>query len=556
MYREEYPRPNFIRTDWQSLNGLWEFESADSSPRNLSSYLFGEAYKEQIRVPFAPQSPLSGIGRDENFKSVWYRRTFDITAEQLKGLVILNFGAVDFRADVYINGSPVTAHRGGYTPFSVNITGYLKEGQNTLVVNALDDDSDPFTPSGKQGKNGFPHCTGIWQSVWLEFASKAYISAYRATPVISQNAVIAQGYIEGEAKGRIVAEVFLEGKQLGVYKYELKPRFFIKIPIEGSLTLWHPGEGRFYDIILRLVDDNGSPLDTVLTYAAFRSIELRDKAFVINGAPVTIKQITDSRFYTIGHYTAPSEAAIKQDLLCALASGFNSIRIQGTLPEPAYLYYADRLGLLIFQEYMSPFTTLNSHTSALWANEWREVIERDFGHPSVIAWLPVGGYNSKDAAFVNNLCSLTYASDQTRPLADGIPHFRTNFFDKRVSAKDSDAFLAKLHNPRNGGFSSDKEAAKARKSCPEMLPDAALAGLPLFASGITLPAEAYRDTASFKKHFAAYVNAVMSAGAAGFCFNSLFDTPEAANGFYTAERDFKLDRAAEPSIRRFLAQIK
>ena len=467
-------------------------------PRNLSSYLFGEAYKEQIRVPFRPQSPLSGTGRDENFKSVWYRRTFDITAEQLKGLVILNFGAVDFRADVYINGSPVTAHRGGYTPFSVNITGYLKEGQNTLVVNALDDDSDPFTPSGKQGKTASPIARASGRAFGWNSPQRPTFRRTGQPPSSPKTPLSRRGYIEGEAKGRIVAEVFLEGKQLGVYKYELKPRFFIKIPIEGSLTLWHPGEGRFYDIILRLVDDNGSPLDTVLTYAAFRSIELRDKAFVINGAPVTIKQITDSRFYTIGHYTAPSEAAIKQDLLCALASGFNSIRIQGTLPEPAYLYYADRLGLLIFQEYMSPFTTLNSHTSALWANEWREVIERDFGHPSVIAWLPVGGYNSKDAAFVNNLCSLTYASDQTRPLADGIPHFRTNFFDKRVSAKDSDAFLAKLHNPRNGGFSSDKEAAKARKSCPEMLPDAALAGLPLFASGITLPAEAYRDTASFK----------------------------------------------------------
>lgn len=555
MFREEYPRPIFIRTDWQTLNGSWDFEIADGSARNLSSYLDGSPYNSKIEVPFAPQAPLSGINYNQNLKSVWYRRTFVIDDYRLDGRVLLNFGAVDYRAEVYINGRPVGCHRGGYTPFTMDITAFVQQGDNYIVVNALDDDQDICTPSGNQGSDGYPHCTGIWQSVWLEFSSKTYISAYRATAVVSQNAIIAQGYVVGVTNGSIGAEVFVDGVSIAKYKYGLKDRFYIKIPIKGDIALWEVGNGKLYDVILTLLDEDGKQLDCVLTYTAFRSIEIKDKAFCVNGKPLTIKQITDHRFYGFGHYTAPSEAAIKQDLLCVLSSGFNSIRIQNTVAEPLYLYYADKLGLLVFAEYPSPSLCLNKTTAALWTGEWQAILERDYGNPSVAGWLPVGG-NNVDAEFVRYIHSVTTTADISRPIIDGTPHYATSFFDKRIHAKDNEGFLSQLHNSRNGGFASDKEAAKAAKQYPLMLSDSQLEQLPLFVSNITLPKDAYRNTALFKKYFAAYINALMSAGVAGFCFNSLFDTPSSETGFYTAERDFKFDRAAEPSIRRFLNQIK
>lgn len=555
MFREEYPRPIFIRTDWQPLNGSWDFEIADGAARNLSSYLDGSPYNGTIEVPFAPQAPLSGVACSQNLKSVWYRKAFAIDAYRLSGRVLLNFGAVDYRAEVYINGKPVGGHRGGYTPFTLDITAFVRLGDNYVVVNALDDDQDIYTPSGCQGKDGFPHCTGIWQSVWLEFASNTCISAYRATAVVSQSAIIAQGYIIGDAKGSINAEVFLDGVSIAKYKYGLKSKFYIKIPIKGDIALWEVGCGKLYDVILTLLDEDGKQLDCVLTYTAFRSIELKNKAFLINNKPITIKQITDSRFYNFGHYTAPSEASIKQDLLCVLSSGFNSVRIRHTVAEPLYLYYADKLGLLVFAEYPSPDLCLNQTTAALWANEWQAILERDFGNPSVACWLPVGG-NNVDADFVKYIHSVTAASDITRPIADGTPHYATSFFDKRIYATDNEGFLSQLHNSRNGGFAGDKDAARAAKQYPLMLADSLLAELPLFVSNITLPRDAYGATALFKKYFAAYINVLMTAGVAGFCFNSLFDTPASGTGFYTAERDFKFDRAAEPSIRKFLTQIK
>lgn len=555
MYREEYPRPNFIRPDWQSLNGPWEFEIADGASHNLAFYLNGN-YQETIEVPFSPQSPLSGIGRDENFKSVWYRRTFLLDAYRLDGTVLLNFGAVDFRAEIYINGTPAAGHRGGYTPFTINITPFVKEGENTIVVNALDDDEDPFTPSGNQGKNGFPHCTGIWQSVWLEFASRTYLSAYRATSNLSQKSVIAQGIIEGADKGKIEAELFLNGVSLAKYKYELKRQFFIKIPVGQNLTLWEAGDGKFYDIVYTLYAENGEPLDSVLTYSAFRQIEVKNRTVLLNGKPLTIKQITDNRFYPASHYTAPSEAAIKQDLLCAISSGFNSVRIRGALAEPAYLYYADKLGLILFEEYPSPNLPLNENSAALWSAEWQYIMERDFGHPSIFFWLPIGNRFGKDGDFSNSLCSFTLGSDPSRFVIDGIPHYNTSVFDKRITAEDNEGFLAQLYNKHNGEYPTEKEAEKAAKLDPLMMSDAALAELPCFVSDMKLPKEAYGDTRTFKRYFAAYVNAVMSMRAAGFCFQALFDTPAEAFGFYNAQRDFKFDRAAEPSIRKFLNQIK
>jgi len=556
MYREEYPRPNFIRPDWLCLNGRWDFEIADGSPRNLASYLDGSPYFNAIEVPFAPQAPLSGIGRDENLRSVWYRKSFLLEKHRLSGTVLLRFGAVDYRAEIYLNGAPAGAHLGGYTPFTLDITGLAREGENILVVNALDNDTDPFLPSGTQGKNGFAHCTGIWQSVWLEFASKTYLAAYRATPNLSQKAIIAQGVIASPAGGKLEAELFYNNVSLATYKYEQKDRFLIRIPIPGELKLWAAGEGGFYDVALTLRDEEGAPLDTVLTYAAFREVSIKEKSILLNGKPLTIKQAADCRYYPAGHYTAPSEAAIKQDLLCAAALGFNSVRIRKTLAEPLYLYYADKLGLLVFEEYPSGELSLNNKTASLWTAEWSEIIERDFGHPSVAFWLPLSAYHGNDAGFVRHLCDMTSVSDPSRPVIDGELHYKTPVFDKRMDAVGTEALIRALYLPQNGSFATPKESVKASKQNTEFLSAETLSALPFFANSLRLPAEAYESTRNLKRILAAYVNALVSANAAGFCLSALIDCPGDCSGFYTAERDFKFERDSEASLRKFFAQIK
>ncbi len=555
IYREEHPRPNFIRPDWLSLNGCWDFEIADDSPRNFSSYLDGSPYKGTIEVPFAPQAPLSGIGRNENLKSVWYRRSFFLDEKTRSATVLLNFGAVDYRAEVYVNGKPAGTHIGGYTPFTIDITALVHEGRNILVVNALDNDEDPDVPCGTQGKNGFAHCTGIWQSVWLEFAAKTYLSAYRATPSLSQKAILAQGVIQCPVEGKLEVELFYNNISLGKYKYEQKERFFIRIPIPDALKLWQIGEGGFYDVVLTIRDKNGIPLDTILTYSAFREIAVKEKSILLNGKPLTIKQAVDCRYYPAGHYTAPSEAAVKQDILCALSLGFNSVRIRGTLSEPLYLYYADKLGLLLFEEYPSSDMPLNPKTALLWTSEWTEIMERDFGHPSICFWMPAGSYNGDNCDFVSDICNRCIRADSSRPVIDGEIHYHTAVFDKRLDVVGTEKLLRALYEPQNGPFSSPREAAKAAKKYPGAMSAEALSCLPFFAHSLRLPAEAFESTKNFKRIFAAYVNAVLSAHAAGIGFSALIDNPGDKTGFFTMERDFKFERGCEASVRKFFAQI-
>ena len=209
MYREEYPRPGFVRPDWRNLNGAWQFEIEKSG----NNYLGDGVYDSVIEVPFCPESKLSGIAHTQPLTSVWYRRTFSIAPEQLIGSVLLHFGAVDFSADVFINGVFAGSHSGGYTPFMLDIGSLVHTGENTLSVNAKDDYQDGTIPSGKQSNRPesygclYTRTTGIWQTVWLEFTGKTYFSKTKITPDANSKTILIEAALNRAAKGLFEAEV-------------------------------------------------------------------------------------------------------------------------------------------------------------------------------------------------------------------------------------------------------------------------------------------------------------------------------------------------------------
>ncbi len=288
--RPEYPRPQFVRDSWENLNGPWEFayDFGDSGePRGM--YQAGAAYPATIQVPFCPESKLSGLAHTDFIPAVWYRRTVTLTGAQLDGRVFLRFGAVDYAATVYVNGKKVGSHRGGYASFGMEITDFVREGENTLVVQAQDNTRGAGQPGGKQCPDyksracHYTRTTGIWQTVWLEFVPKAYIRGVTVITDDSNGLVTFEAALDGLAcGGSFGVKVSYKGQPAGETCIRANgARTVAQVKVEDP-RLWMPGSPELYDVEYTLTTDCGCT-DTVRGYFGFRRVEIVGKEFRING---------------------------------------------------------------------------------------------------------------------------------------------------------------------------------------------------------------------------------------------------------------------------------
>ncbi len=435
--RPEHPRPSFVRDSWQNLNGDWDFLfDFGNSGRDRKLYLnenFSKGDIKRITVPFCPESPLSGIGYRDFMSAVWYRRSFDITKEQLGERILLHFGAVDYHSVVYINEKKVGEHIGGYSPFVFDITEYVAEGENTLIVYAEDDNRGGTQPCGKQVLTyhsricSYTRTTGIWQTVWLEFVPKNYIKHAKITPFVDDGYaridldIIGGGTVEAVASfdGREVA------KASGKVTYG-KASLILPIP---EMHLWDIGSPNLYDLALML--DSG---DSVQSYFGMRKVELAEGALHLNGKPVFMRLILDQGFNPEGVYTYPTEEYLKRDIELSQALGFNGARLHMRVFEERTLYWADKLGYIVWGESANPSYLADSRGIGYFLPEWMEIVERDYSHPSVIGWCPFNeSYWMKDNVPINHevVYEVTKKMDPYRPVIDssGGIHFRTDMFD-------------------------------------------------------------------------------------------------------------------------------
>ncbi len=428
--RSEYPRPRFRRDGWLNLNGEWEFEtdlSGSGLERNVQDK---PEFDSRITVPFCPESRLSGIGNTDFMPHVWYRRRFVLPEAACGKRVFLNFGAVDYEAFVYINGTLCGSHTGGYTGFQLEITSALVPGENTIVLRVNDPMTPYLQPRGKQsdryGSYGcvYTRTTGIWQTVWLEWTEQTRITGVKITP----DAVNASALMEIEADGdldgcEVSAEVSFEGE----YETEAScaldgGRGCVNLLIENP-RLWQPGEGNLYDVKLCLKKEGGT-LDTVYTYFGLRSVQIRGSRVLINGKPLFQRLVLDQGFYPDGIYTAPTDEALKNDILLSMAMGFNGARLHQKVFEERFLYHADKLGYLVWGEFPSWGMMPDKPESAeIFISQWMEELKRDYSAPCIIGWCPwnetwdENGYGTR--ARTQKLCYLiTKAYDPTRPVID------------------------------------------------------------------------------------------------------------------------------------------
>lgn len=438
--RAEYPRPQFRRKRWMNLNGYWGFE-IDRADSGLERGLRDAGLAKAILVPFAPESPLSGIGDRDFLHAVWYRRLIQVPPEWANNRILLHFGAVDHDATVWVNGSEVGRHRGGFSSFTLDITDVAAPGAEVpLVVRARD---EPHAPQarGKQSRSYAPYAakycrtTGIWQTVWLEPVPAIAIRRPRITPNVAAASFDVEVPLTGNLLGGSLRVTVSDQTGEVVHAeistgLDLAPHVSLMLPPDRT-RLWTTSDPFLYDLRFELRDAEGHIVDQADSYAGLRGLSITGKAVRINGEVVFQRLVLDQGYYPDGVMTAPSDADLVRDIELALAAGFNGARLHQKVFEERFLYHADRLGYLLWEEFADwgcnseQGQANNQQPDASYIQEWLEVVERDYSHPAIIGWCPMNetwqAYGDRITALDDVMRAMflaTKAHDTTRPVLD------------------------------------------------------------------------------------------------------------------------------------------
>ncbi len=571
--RAEYPRPQFVRNAWQCLNGEWQFE-IDQGNSGLERGLLERELAERITVPFCPESELSGIGNTDFLNAVWYRREIAIPEDWAGKDVLLHFQAVDYDATVWCNGVQLATHRGGFTPFSVNLSTVVSPGETATVVLRAQDDHRLGTPKGKQcpdyANKGclYTRTTGIWQTVWMEPVSKIHLSRPKITPDVANKRFRLELPLNANREGnRINAVLKLDGAAIAeasvATSNDFTPQLDLVIP-DDKVKLWDVGQGNLYDTELSLIDEAGDVLDEVQAYAGLRSCTIDGRAFKINGRKVFQRQVLDQGYYPDGIMTAPSDEALVRDIELSLAAGFNTARLHQKVFEERFLYHADRMGYLVWGEFgdwhnPNPHVLREPTNYAAFIVQWLEVLERDYSHPSIIGWCPVNESHKDSNDFLDvhddwlRGCFLaSKAMDGTRPVLDasGYSHRvpQTDVYDSHDYSQDPEKL-----KERHTGLVDDKPYVNDSKTINSLPYN----GQPYFVSefgGIWWNPKVKEGDYSWGygnrptseeevyDRFGALCNVLLdNPEMFGYCYTQLTDVFQEQNGVVTFDRELKLD---------------
>ena len=394
----EYPRPQMRRDQWLCLNGKWDYmggKAAANALRPETPASFDGVF-ERIVVPYCPESALSGIRRKQEI-NMWYRRTVRIPAAWRGKQVVLHFGAVDHDATVFVNGRKVGTHAGGYDAFSFNITPFLASGVDTLVV-AAHDRNDGRPPSGKNGPRGdYTFSSGIWQTVWLEPVNEHYIQGIRLLPDVEGQRL--RVHVDADGGGKVTAVALDGAKIVSSAGAGGGSDFFLAI---DKPRLWSPDTPFLYGLRLVLYNADGSVSDTVSSYFGMRDIRLGKLNGVVrpflNGRFLLQLGLLDQGYWPDGVLTAPTDEALKFDLLYAKKAGFNLIRKHMKTEPQRFYYWADRLGLLVWQDMPAIWfqDEDTARTRETYRRELKAIMDDHYNSPSIVSWVP---FNENWGAF-------------------------------------------------------------------------------------------------------------------------------------------------------------
>lgn len=559
--RAEHPRPQFMRAQWMNLNGEWQFAfDHGNSGREQGFHTAGE-FQQRISVPFCPESRLSGIGYTDFMAAVWYRRTMILPEDWAGKRIMLHFGAVDYETKVWVNGQSVGKHRGGYSSFTFEITDALQPGENTIVVCAKDDVRSNTQPAGKQSQAYEPsgckytRTTGIWQTVWLEAVPHSYIVQLHTTPDLENGRVHLLARIDGQEEGlSFTAAAMLDGEPVGSDHVTVSggvAQCDIRIDTE-KVRAWEPGSPVLYDLRITL-SQHGKIVDEATSYFGLRSLGWRGPALLLNGKPLFQRLILDQGFYPDGIYTAPTDDELRADIERSMAMGFNGARLHEKVFEERFLYWADKLGYLVWGE-MANWGIDHGCAEAAqhFTAEWTEVVERDYNHPSIVGWCPFNEtWDGVYTEFLTTIYQLTKRIDPTRPVIDTSGNYHVGHTDV-YDAHDYD---------QNPVTFAERFAPFAAGDAPHAYfpdKDAPYQGQPYFISeygGIWWNPQQHDDKAwgygnrptseqEFIERYRGLTEVLLNhPRMCGFCYTQLTDVEQEVNGLYTYDRKAKFDPA-------------
>lgn len=586
--RSEYPRPQFIRKNWENLNGQWQFDYDDANKGLLEKWYLQKEFTKEITVPFSYQSELSGIHDTDFHDLVWYKRSFDIPKEWDQKRLILHFGAVDYRASVWVNGKYIGSHEGGHVPFQLEVTEAVDVGKNELVVRVEDVTQDLDQPRGKQywkeKSEGifYTRTTGIWQTVWLEMVESSYIEKVKMTPDIDKDEIVMEYVVNGGSDSQFLeVEISFEGSLVASESLKLinnngaRSIFLNDFHVHDEGRLWSPEHPNLYDVVFRL-KDGSTVLDEVSSYFGMRKVSVENGKVMLNNRPYYMKLILDQGYFPDGLLTPPSDDAIRKDVELTKEMGFNGARKHQKIEDPRYLYWTDKLGLLVWGEMANSYTYTEDAVRRI-TDEWQKAIERDYNHPSIVAWVPINESwgvpkllaDKRQQDHTLAMYYLTKSLDSTRLVIsnDGWEHTKSD--------------ICTIHD-----YESNKEVLKERYSTVEKIMEATPGsrliyvpghhydGVPIQVSefgGIAYKKSEWEgwgysgasDDQDFANRYYDVVSALLESPLVqGFCYTQLTDVEQEINGLLTYDRKPKIDLEIIKeinegrSIKRFSSEVK
>ncbi len=580
------PRPQMLRESFLDLSGTWGFAHDDQDRGLAERWSDGRALPQSITVPFPPESPASGIGATGFHPVVWYRR--ELTEADLAAVghapgrrLLVHFGAVDYRARVWLDGEAVGAHEGGHTPFTIDLTDALADGPHVLVVRAEDDPHDIAQPRGKQDWRESPHAiwyhrtTGIWQPVWLESVAPLHIEHLMWTADLARGTATARIDLSRRSDANIRVRIAHEGTVIGEAEARATgTEVSVTVPLAGQENgqeyerlLWRPGRPTLLDAWVG-VETDGRSEDVVASYLGLRTVRNEDGRFLLNDRPIVLRSVLSQGYWPETHLAA-TEHDLRREAELIGELGFNAVRVHQKIEDPRFLYHADRLGLLVWGEMPAAYrfsATAMRRTVA----EWTEAVRRDAAHPSIVTWVPMNeswgvqhlAAQEDQRAFAEALYQLTKALDPTRPVIsnDGWELGTSDLWTVHDYESDGDVLAGRYDVPEAALRAYLEGTGPAGRRLrldgtvdsgePVMLTE--FGGVKWTTGPAAADAWGYSEAGSaedFERRVGDILGAVQRAsighrgrphGLAGWCWTQLTDTLQETNGLLTEGREPKL----------------
>lgn len=580
MIRNEYPRPQLERKQWTNLNGQWKFAFDDKNEGiDAGWFTKSDVFDQTITVPFVYQSKESGIEDRTPHDIVWYQREFDVLP-QANERVLLHFGAVDYESDIYLNGQHVNHHIGGHTSFEIDITPFLDpSGKQQVSVRALDPHYDETIPRGKQFWEDesagiwYTNSTGIWQTVWFEVVNEQYIKDLKLTPHFDEGKIEIEAVISKLTKqNSLTYTIAFKDQPIAsghvdlvtnkvIFEVELYQDHIFRQNYHNEGYSWTPETPNLFNLDLELKEGNQNK-DVLHSYFGLRKVHTADGMVYLNNKPYYQKLILDQGYWPTGLLTAPTDEDFVKDIELAKEMGFNGCRKHQKMEDPRFLYWADKMGFIVWGECAAPPVYTNSAVERLMV-EWTDSIKRDYNHPSIITWVPVNeswgvphiSFDRQQQHFSQAIFHYIHSLDTTRLVIS----------NDGWAATDTD--IVAIHNYAHGQKEevAKYEYFKESLSSKETLLHNRSTPWPIFANGFSYegqpilltefggigfdvsgqPGWGYTSVAStdeFVSEYRRIMEALYASKALwGYCYTQMTDVEQEINGLVTYDRQPKCE---------------